>query len=191
MTESTPPPDQRWSTDEPAASDETRTSTPAPASSSYATAPSSSAAAVTQGRPGIVTAGSITLIVLGVLWLLIGVVALLFGGVFAGGGAEEIAPGFEGMMGAFGGMLIFASILALLIGALKVWAGINALGGRSWARITGIVLSVIGAAMFAGGLFAATGEDTNPILNIVFIAAYLFVIYALATGGRWFSSRTA
>jgi hypothetical protein len=186
MTESTPPPDQRWSTDEPAASDAARASTPA----------ASTAAVVTQGRPGIVTAGSITLIVLGALGLLIGVAALLFGGVLAGGGAGEIAPGFEGMMGAFGGMLIFIAILVLVFGALEVWAGINALGGRSWARITGIVLSVIGAAMFVGGLFtsgagADAGQGANPILNIVFIAAYAFVIYAFATGGRWFSARSA
>lgn len=171
MTESTPPSDQHWPTAE-------------------------SAPAAPVGRPGMVTAGSITLIVLGALGLLIGVVVLLIGGVFASGEANEIAPELEGMLGAFGGMLIFIGILALLFGVLEIWVGINALGGRGWARMTGIVLSVIGAAMFVGGLIAAasgdaTQEGANPILNIVFIAAYAFVIYALATGGRWFTTRSA
>jgi hypothetical protein len=182
MTESTPPPDQRWSTDEPAASDAARASTPA----------ASTAAVVTQGRPGIVTAGSITLIVLGALGLLIGVALFLIGVGFAGDDTIATAPGVEGMLGAFGGMLIFAAILLILFGALQIWAGINALGGRGWARMTGLVLSVIGAALFVGGLFwAGAGEGANPILNIVVGAAYLFVIYALATGGRWFSARSA
>jgi len=188
MTESTPPPDQRWSTDEPTASDPARP--PAPASTSYATPASTTAAVAPAGRPGLVTAGSITLIVLGALTVLIGVLSLLFGVLLAGGNAAELAPGFEGMLGAFGGMLIFIAILVLVFGALEIWAGINALGGRSWARITGIVLSVIGAAMFVGGLFGARGDDANPILNIVFVAAYLFVVYALATGGRWFTARS-
>lgn len=197
MTESTRPPDQRWSTDEPDALDPAAPAAPPPAappvsaSSSYATSSSSTAVVEPVTRPRIVTAGSITLIVLGALSLLIGVVSLLFGVVLAGGDAAEIAPGLEGIMGPFGGMLIFIAILVLIYGALEIWAGINALGGRSWARVTGIVLSVIGAALFVGGLLGATEEGANPVLNIVFIAAYVFVIFALATGGRWFGARTA
>ncbi len=130
---------------------------------------------------------------LGALSLLGGVLFMLGGALFAGADSSEaldVPPGLEGMAGAFAGMLIFIAILVLIYGALEVWAGINALGGRSWARITGIVLSVIGAALFIGGLLTA-GEGANPILNVVFGAAYLFVIVALAMGGRWFGARTA
>ena len=200
MTESTRPPDQRWSSDESTASDAEVPAAPPPpvapasTSTSYATSSSSTAVAEPVGRPGIVTAGSITLIVLGALSLLGGVLFMLGGALFAGAEGSEaldVPPGLEGMAGAFAGMLIFIAILVLIYGALEIWAGINALGGRSWARITGIVLSVIGAALFIGGLLGATEEGANPVLNIIFIAAYLFVIYALATGGRWFGPRTA
>lgn len=197
MTESTRPPDQRWSSDDPATRDPATTdpATAPPATSSAPTTSTTSTAVVEtrDGRPGLVTAGAITLIVLGVLTVLFSLLAFLGGALFAGGGADGAAapPGFEGMMGAFAGMLFFIAILVLVFGALQVWAGINALGGRSWARITGIVLAVIAAALFVGGLFTAGGEGSNPILNIVFIAAYAFVIFALASGGRWFSSRVA
>lgn len=188
MTESTRPPDQRWSTDEPTAGD------PAAAapSASYATPAPATTAVVPAGRPGMVTAGSVTLIVLGTLTILFGVLMLLGGALFAGAGVGDAAapPGFEGMMGAFAGMLIFIAILVLVFGALEAWAGINALGGRSWARITGIVLSVIGAALFVGGLFSSGAEGGSPVLNIIFLAAYAFVIFALATGGSWFSARS-
>ena len=199
MTESNRPPDERWSSDEPAAADPVAPAAPPPAaapvstSTSYATSSSSAAVVEPVGRPGIVTAGSITLIVLGALSLLGGVLFMLGGALFAGAddsAALDVPPGMEGMAGAFAGMLIFIAILVLIYGALEIWAGINALGGRSWARITGIVLSVIGAALFIGGLLTATEEGANPVLNIVFIAAYLFVIFALATGGRWFGPRT-
>jgi len=200
MTESNRPPDERWSSDEPATADPVAPAAPPPAaapvstSSAYVTADSRTAVVEHVDRPGIVTAGSITLIVLGALSLLGGVLFMLGGALFAGADSSEaldVPPGMEGMAGAFAGMLIFIAILVLLYGALEIWAGINALGGRSWARITGIVLSVIGAALFIGGLLTATEEGANPVLNIVFIAAYVFVIFALATGGRWFGRRAA
>ncbi|MEP7081395.1 MAG: hypothetical protein ABI841_00305 [Chloroflexota bacterium] len=196
MTESTRPPDQRWSNDEPTAADPAAPAAPPPAAApaSYAASSTSTAVVEPVRRPGVVTAGSITLIVLGALTILFGVLFVLFSALFAGAGAGgELAetPGLGGMLGAFAGMLIFMAILVLLFGALQLWVGINALGGRSWARITGIVLSVIGAALFAGGLTSAGSEGSSPVLNIIFIAAYLFVIFAFATGGRWFGARTA
>ncbi|MGZ8475561.1 MAG: hypothetical protein ACXWWQ_04960 [Candidatus Limnocylindria bacterium] len=194
MTESNRPPDERWSSDEPAAAAPVAPAAPVSTPTSYATSSSSTAAVEPLRRPGIVTAGSITLIVLGALSLLGGVLFMLGGALFAGADASEaldVPPGLEGMAGAFAGMFIFIAILVLIYGALEIWAGINALGGRSWARITGIVLSVIGAALFIGGLLGATEEGANPVLNIVFVAAYVFVIVALAMGGSWFGRRTA
>lgn len=203
MTESNRPPDERWSSDEPTASDPAAPAAPPPAPAAPPPAPVTSSSSATSSasttgvepvrRPGMVTAGSITLIVLGALSLLGGVLFMLGGALFAGADSADagVPPGLEGMAGAFAGMLIFIAILILIYGALEIWAGINALGGRSWARITGIVLSVIGAALFIGGLLGATEEGASPVLNIIFIAAYLFVIFALATGGRWFGARTA
>lgn len=186
MTESTPPPDQRWS--DPAAPE-------VPASSHPATGTS-------EPRPGRVTWGSITLIVLGALTAVLGVLALLGGAAVSNDPSilDDIAglpAGFEEIAGT---ALIGIAIVFLVWGAAEIWVAIKALAGRNWARITGIVLACLGALFALLGIlgsFGATaaaqqeGGAGGLILNVVLLAAYAFVIYAYATAGSWFKSRSA
>jgi len=165
LTESTPPPEQRWS-------DPT-----APQVSANAYSPAGTAA---EPRPGLVTWGSITLIALGALTAVIGLVLLLGGAVISSDPR----------------VLIGVAIVLLLWGAAEIWAAIKALAGRNWARITGIVLAGLGALFtflgILGSLFAVSADAgvSGLILNVALLAAYAFAIYAYATAGRWFSSRT-
>lgn len=191
MTESTPPPDQRWS--DPAAS-QPAASQPAAPPPSYATTTGTTAVTTTE-RPALVTWGSITLIVLGALTILIGLLFLLGGAIFAGASGSDLesagAPaGVGGMLGAFAGALIVIAIIVIAWGAVEIWAAVKAMAGRNWARITGMVLAGIAALFGLLGLFGTGQEGSNPVLSIVLLVANAFVVYAYATTGRWFASRS-
>lgn len=180
MTESTPPP---ISSDAP----------PAPATWSTPTA-TGTAVAPAQ-RPGLVTAAGVVLIVMGVLTLIIGLFAMLGAAIFAGaagslGETADAPAGFGNMMGAFAGLIVVFVVLIVAWGILQIVAGAKAMGGRSWARITGIVVAIIGALFALSGL---TSPDAGAgiVISIAIAAAYAFVVFALATSGRWFGSRTA
>jgi hypothetical protein len=144
-------------------------------------------------RPGSVTAAGVTLIVLGVLALLLGLLFLLGGAIFAGaaGGGVEIpeTPGVPtGMFTAFAGFILVFALIVLAWGAVQILTGIKVLGGRGWARVTGIVLAAIGALLSLGGL--TSGDPGSLIISVIFIAANVFVIWALWTSGGWFASRS-
>lgn len=144
-------------------------------------------------RPGTVTAAGITLIVLGVLTLLLGVILLIVGGLFAGaaGGMpeSEVPAGFGGMMGAFAGAIIVFMLIVIAFGVLQLVSGIQVLAGRSWARITGIVVAAIAGLLALAGLGDSDGGGV--IFSLVLVAANAFVIWALATTGPWFAARAA
>ena len=195
---STPPPDQGWS-DRPATTDTT-----SPASTQWS-GPATTNTAVAVARPGRVTAASIILIVLGAFSILFGLIALLGGAMFAGAAGDPgVQAQLPGLPGALGGVLIVFAIILLAWGILEIVSGAKALGGRNWARITGIVLSVIGLLLFVLGIVgsmgapqavegvegAETGGAVGLIINALVAAAYAFVIWAYATAGSWFASRS-
>ena len=106
-------------------------------------------------RPGMVTGAGITMIVLGALIVLFGLIALI-AGAFVGGAANQInnsTPGLGGMAGAFAGVIIVIAVIFLAFGILDIVAGANVLGGRSWARITGIVVAAVVGLLSLPGLF--------------------------------------
>jgi len=143
-------------------------------------------------RPGMVTGAGITMIVLGALIVLLGLFFLV-AAAFVGGAANSInvqTPGIGGMAGAVAGVIIVFAAILLAIGVLDIVAGANVLGGRSWARITGIVVAVIlglfGLASLGGG-----GSNNGGIIGLIILAANVFIVFALATTGGWFASRNA
>lgn len=149
-------------------------------------------AATRPSRPGTVTGAGITMIVLGALIVLFGLFALV-AAAFVGGAANSInvqTPGIGGIAGAVAGVIIVFAVILLAIGILDIVAGANVLGGRSWARITGIVVAVIlglfGLASLGGG-----GSNNGGIVGLIMLAANVFIVFALVTTGGWFASRTA
>ena len=146
-------------------------------------------------RPGSVTAAAIILLIFGVLVSLGGVLALI-------GGAALGSGGLGGLGGALGGAVAVFGVILLAFGVLEIITGINLFGGKSWARIVGFILAGLGVLFSLFGLIGsfstptatdfagtqATGPSVvNIIVNLVVLAAYAYVIYALATAGRYFN----
>jgi hypothetical protein len=143
-------------------------------------------------RPGKVTFAAIIMILFGVLITLFSLLIVLGGAIFAGAGSEieTQVPGFpSGMAGAVAGVLIVFGVIALAIGILEIVVGANVLGGKGWARITGIVLAVILGLFSLSGL--GSSDQGSMIVSIVLIAANVFVIWALISAGGWFAARAA
>jgi hypothetical protein len=144
-------------------------------------------------RPGMVTTAAIVMIVLGVLIVLFGLLFMLAGAVFTGaqGTPELEGAGIPpGMAGVAGGFLIGIAVIVLAIGILDIVAGAQVLSGKGWARITGIVLAVVLALFGLLGLFGG-GDPSGLIVSVILIAANVFIVWGLASGGRWFAARAA
>jgi hypothetical protein len=169
--------------------------TPPPADSAYAGPPPAAPPAygvgpATAPRPGIVTGAGGTLIALGVLTGLFGLVMLLGASIFAGAAGSidtSQMPGASGFFGAVAGALIVLTLIIIGFGVLQFIAGLKILSGRGWARITGIVLAIIGLLFGLAGL----GGDNGPLLGLVLVVANGFVLFALFTTGDWFAARSA
>jgi hypothetical protein len=122
----------------------------------------------------MVTAASIVLMVIGVVVTLIGLLFIL-------GGA---------LIGSVGNRPDLGSDLNGLWGALELMSGIFALLGRAWARILAIVISVLGALFAVLGIVGSRAEGAgSPAVSLVLLVAYVFVIWAMASGGRYFAER--
>jgi hypothetical protein len=141
-------------------------------------------------RPGLVTAAAIVLLVLGVLTAIFGLFALLAASIFTSGmeipGMEQFG---ENAAGAIGGLIAIIGGVVVVFGVLQVLSGINIFSARSWARILGIVLTVIGALFGLLALFGGNDPAANssPIFGLVLLVANGFVIWVLATNGRYFT----
>jgi hypothetical protein len=179
-------------------------------------------------RPGWVTTAAVLMLVVGTLSALIGVVLLVMALAFGPAWMELMAgqPGMEtvspeaatGMMTAF---FIIIAVISLAWAAGHVAAGVGVLAGRGWARITGIVLSVMGLlyslllVALTVGSFGMTAEimqdpelrdlygpgytpemmGTSILLSMLFILpwliGYVVVLVVLIRSGAFFNRPVA
>jgi hypothetical protein len=147
-------------------------------------------AAAPSVRPTLVTAAGVTMIAVGAIIVLFGLLFLLAGAII-GGAASQIdtqMPGFGAMSGAVTGVVIVLAIILLAVGILDILAGAKVFSGRPWARMTGIVLAVILGLLGLGSL-GGGGDGGNVVLGLVWVAANAFIVFALATTGSWFGER--
>lgn len=139
-------------------------------------------------RPGLVTTAAIVLIVLGVLTAIVGVFALLAASLFSSGmdipGMEQFG---EGAAGAVGGALVVIGAVIIVFGVLQVVSGINLFSARSWARILGIVLAVIGGLFGLLAAIPSSSANSSPVFGLILLVAYAFTVWVLATTGRYFT----
>lgn len=143
-------------------------------------------------RPGLVTAAGITMIAVGAIIVLFGLIFLLFGAAI-GGAASQLdtqMPGFGAMSGAVTGVVIVLAVILLAVGALDILAGAKVFSGRAWARMTGIVLAVILGLLGLGSLGGGASDGGNVLLGLVWVAANAFIVFPLATTGSWFAARS-
>jgi hypothetical protein len=146
-------------------------------------------------RPTGVTLASIFLIVMGVLFALSGAACGLIGG-----GLSSINPGSQPGGNPFpviGGMIVVVGIIVLILGLLSIAGGAGALGGKSWGRWIGIVVSVVFVVLSVLLTVSALGSLNQPdsggvtwlVFWVAMAVAYALCAYALVAASAYFSYR--
>jgi hypothetical protein len=176
---------------------------------------------VSGGTSGTVVAAGVILLVISALAALLGILLLLGGALM--GQITSLSPGDSGLtqdqLDALAGMgrtfiLVFGGV-GLVVALSHLLSGIGVLRRRSWARILGLVMSVLGLLIWAlilVGTLAASGQPvsaeyladrgltleeyqaitrTGWIVGVsisgIVLAAYTFVLVVLIRQGREFA----
>jgi hypothetical protein len=139
-------------------------------------------------RPAPVTAAAVIMIVLGVLVGLFGALSLLAGAVFPSiSETADFRDQFGNISSALGGLLLVIGILLLGFGVAQVITGIFVLPGRPWARMSGLVLAVLGILFSLVGVLPGEGNAGGSIVFAILLLAYAFSAWVLASKGSWFA----
>ncbi len=155
------------------------------------TAPVATPAPLGPPRPGSITAAAIVLIVFGAILGLIGLLVMLGGAMFS---AIKDQPELAGQLGqvsdAFGVFILIVGALMATWGALQVLAAIFVLRGRTWARITAMIVAILGALIGLASIIPGENGVTpvGVVISLVIVGGHAFAIWALASQGRWFSA---
>jgi hypothetical protein len=143
-----------------------------------------------EARPGVVTLSAVMLMVFGGVLALFGCAFTVFGAMF---GTLRLEPELVAELGpvpeSAGAVILGLGLVVLAWGILEVVAAAFVLGRRRWARITAIVLAVLGT--LAGLALSLPGQSgLNPALmtvTLAFAGGHAFAIWALSRSGPWFS----
>jgi hypothetical protein len=144
-------------------------------------------------RPTGVTLAAIYLIVMGVLLALAGAACGLLGGGLSTVSPGEVQGGNPFAM--LGGAIAIFGIIVLVLGILSIAAGAGALGGKGWARWTGVIVSVLfvilGVLIIVGSLgnLDASGGATSLIFWVIITVAYALTAWALIKANDYFAFR--
>jgi hypothetical protein len=142
-------------------------------------------------RPGVITAAAIVLIVFGVLIALFGLLFVLAGALFP---AIRESPELESQLGSvpasFGTFILVVGFILAAWGILQVVAAGFVLSRRTWARITAMILAILGALIGLATILPGEAGLTavGATLSLLFVAGHGFAIWALASQGRWFTA---
>lgn len=175
-------------------------------------------------RSAWLTTAAVVLLAAGTLVALFGLIFLILG-VASGSAWTELMSGqpgmpedvdLEAMSGFMTGFMVALAIISLAWAAAHIAAGVGILAGRGWARVTGVVVSVIGllisllalvgtlaslgaaSAMMGDPAFRAETGGYSPeelmgatiITGVVFvgpfIVGYLVALVALIRNGAFF-----
>jgi hypothetical protein len=136
-----------------------------------------------------VTISAVLLMIFGVMLALFGLVFTLFGAMFD---TLRLQPELIDQLGplpdSFGGFILGFGLVLLIWGVWEVVAAAFVLRRRRWARWTAIVFGILGT--LAGLALSLSGDGANPValtITLAFMGGHAFAIWALASGGAWFS----
>lgn len=145
-------------------------------------------------RPGAITAAAIILIIFGVILALLGLLIMLGGALFP---AIRDSPEFAGQLGSvpdsFGTFIVVLGAIMSVWGGVQVVAAIFVLSRRIWARITAMILAILGALIGLATIIPGEAGLT-PVgvsISLLFVGGHAFAIWALASQGRWFAASSA
>ncbi len=153
---------------------------------------------VVPAKPTAVTIAAVLGFIFGALGVLVSL-GFLFLGAVAGGAAsgdfEESIPGFEGLFGAFAGVIIVFGILALAWTVIMIWGSVRALSGRS--RVMLIVGGSIAIVATGLSFFGSLGDETqgpgSVLFSLIFFAAAIaiVVLLCLRSSAAYFTAHRA
>ncbi|HKO32940.1 MAG TPA: hypothetical protein VJY85_04270 [Candidatus Limnocylindria bacterium] len=163
----------------------------APPAAQWPSAAPMASRAVVPPRPGAITAASIILIIFGVILGLLGLLVMLGGALFpAIKDSPELADQLGSVPASFGMFILVLGAIMTAWGSLQVVAAIFVLARRTWARITAMILAILGALI--GLATIIPGENgLTPVgatISLLFVGGHAFAIWALTSQGRWFSA---
>ena len=173
------------------------------------------------GPSGTVIAAGVILLVIAALAGLLGILALLGGAIMGqvstlpSGDSGLTQEQFDAVMSMGRTFVLVFGGVALAIGLAHLMSGIGVLRRRSWARILGLVMSVLGVLLWAlilVGTLVASGQPVSAAyladrgltleeyqaiartswivgvsLSGIALAAYTFVVVVLIRQGREFA----
>ena len=139
---------------------------------------------------GLAKVAGIVILLFGLFWGAIGGLILLAGGLTkAGSGSTSFAQFGD----AVGNFIAGFGIVILVLAIIELIAGIGILMSKDWARVAGIVYSLIFgvgsifivlAGVGAGNADSGTGAAASTLVfGLVFLVGYLYALFAL--GMRW------
>jgi hypothetical protein len=148
-------------------------------------------------RPGSVTAASVLLIILAVPPILFAIAAFVGAGLFHSANGRLNDTPFSGFGDAVARVAVVFGIVSLAYGVTKLIAGIRSLAGRNAWRVTGIVLSAVGAAFWVLTLIGSIGGNRDSfqnhgpngggiVLSLIFLAMNLITLILLGKAGDYF-----
>jgi hypothetical protein len=153
--------------------------------------------------PAIVTAAAMAMLILGGLIVLVGLILLIVGSVVGGVDSEHaVFRSYAGLAGEYAtGILIGIALIVLALGIIHLIAGAYVLRGRSWARVTAIVVAAIMAILALSSFALVIGSPsyylatgTVPVrvaVGLAIIGAYAFVIRGLTAADSWFAAESS
>lgn len=164
-------------------------STPPPPATGWGSAP----AATVVPRPTGVTVASVILMILGIIIGLFGALFFAAGSIVGQLNPGQLnAPGVPA--GAIASVINVLGVIAVAYGLASLIAGIGSFTQRDWGRILGIIVGILGLLFGLLGLLGALspGADAGSLVfSLALVVLFGFVVYALATAGRWYAARRA
>jgi hypothetical protein len=138
-------------------------------------------------RSGEVAAAAWVLVILGILGLLFGALTVLVGS-FLNRGSELVTqdPEFDQILpifGAFAGVIAVIGVILIIYSLGYIAAGWGGYRGRSWARVLGIVIAVIGILVWLPGIASAGDAGGSIVLTLIVLACHAWILFAYAA--RW------
>lgn len=141
--------------------------------------------------PSVLIAG-IILLLFGLLTLLVGVIVMIAGSAVGQLTSAFTSAGFPDLGNAVAAVVIGIGAVIAIYGGLEVVGALGVFARRGWGRALGIATSTLGvlfgllAVLGATGARAADRGQGGIVVALVLLAAYGFILLALALGGHAF-----
>lgn len=140
----------------------------------------------------LVLLASIFLLLVGVLTAIAGGILFLGGNVLGQVGTAETG---SGVFGAIGGFIAGIAVVVIVWALIEVFGAFGMLFRRTWGRVIGFMVGIIGAIFTGFGLLAAAGSLGNSdgtsagagvVVVLVVFLGYVLTVVALVRGGGHF-----